>query len=164
MRNDKGFLVVLMMFVMGALLVNWGAKAQAQKSHAVGTAPPVIQQPLYTEYKGVRLGMLAREVRTKLGEPALLALKENEVDYFVFSQSEAAQIGYDAALKVKVISVDYQNGTGAPEPRAVVGAELETRQDGTLYRVVHYDSLGFWVSYSRTASPVNIVTITIQKK
>lgn len=164
MRNDKGFLVVLMMFVLGALLVNGGAKARAQRSRAVSTAPPVIQQPLYTEYKGVRLGMPASEVRAKLGEPALLAAKENEADYFVFSQSEAAQIGYDAAMKVKVISVDYQNGTGAPEPRAVVGADLETRENGTLYRVVHYDSLGFWVSYSRTAGPVNIVTITIQKK
>jgi hypothetical protein len=164
MRNEKGFLPVLIMFVMGTLLVNCGAKAQAQKSHAVRTAPAATQQPLYTEYKGVRLGMTAQEVRAKLGVPTLLAMKENETDYFVFSESEAVQIGYDAALKVKVISIDYQNGTGAPEPRAVVGAELETRENGSLYRIVYYDSLGFWVSYSRTAGPVNIVTITIQKK
>jgi hypothetical protein len=26
-----------------------------------------------------------------------------------------------------------------------------------------YESLGFWVSYNRTAGPVIIVTITIQK-
>ena len=64
---------------------------------------------------------------------------------------------------MKVISVDYQNGTGAPEPRAVVGAELETRENGSLYKVVYYDNQGFWVSYSRTAGPVIIVTITIQK-
>lgn len=164
MRNNKGLLPVLIMFVMSTLFVNLGAKAQAQKSHAASTAPAVLQQPLYTEYKGVRLGMTAQEVRTKLGEPRLLALKENEVDYFIFSESEAVQIGYDAAMKVKVISVDYQNGTGAPEPRAVVGADLQTKENETLYRVAYYDSLGFWVSYSRTASPVIIVTITIQKK
>jgi hypothetical protein len=167
MRNDKGkFLSVLTLFVSSTLLVlSWGARAQAQNSRAVvGAAPAVVQRPLYSEYKGVRLGMTVREVRTKLGEPALAAAKENEPDYFVLSETEAVQIGYDAAHNVKVISVDYKNGIGAPEPSAVVGAELETRQNGTLYRIVYYDSLGFWVSYSRTASPVNIVTITIQKK
>jgi len=164
MRNDKGFLPVLIMLVMSTLLVNLGIKAQAQKSHAASTASAVLQQPLYAEYKGVSLGMTAQEVRTKLGEPKLLAVKENEVDYFIFSESEAAQIGYDKAMKVKVISVDYQNGTGAPEPRAVVGGDLQVKENGTLYRITHYDSLGFWVSYSRTASPMNIVTITIQKK
>lgn len=162
MRNDKGnFLPVLIMFVMSTLLVGWGAKAQAQKSRAaVSTAPAVIQQPLYTEYKGVRLGMTAQEVRTKLSNPAFM---DNELDYFVLSTTETVQIGYDAARKVKIISVDYQNGTGAPEPRAVVGAELETRENGSHYRVVYYEGLGFWVSYSRTASPLNIVTITIQR-
>lgn len=162
MRNYRGnFLPVLIMFVMSTLLVGWGAKAQAQNPRAtVSTPPAVIQQPLYTEYKGVRLGMTAQEVRTKLGEPAL---KDNELDYFVFSETEAVQIAYDAALKVKTISVDYQNGTGAPEARAVVGAELETRENGSLYKVVYYDNQGFWVSYSRTTGSVIIVTITIQK-
>jgi hypothetical protein len=163
MRNDKGnFLVVLIMFVMSTLVVLvWGANAQAQKSRAaVNPAPAVIQQPLYTEYKGVRLGMTAEEVRTKLGNPAFM---DKELGYFVLSETETVQIGYDAAGKVKIISVDYLNGTGAPAPRAVVGAELETRENGSLYKVVYYENQGFWVSYSRTAGPVIIVTITIQK-
>jgi outer membrane protein assembly factor BamE (lipoprotein component of BamABCDE complex) len=162
MRNDKGNLAVLIMFVMSTLLVLvWGANAQAQKSRAaVNAVPAVTQQPLYTEYKGVRLGMTAEEVRTKLGNPAFM---DRELGYFVFSETETVQIGYDAAGKVKIISVDYLNGTGAPAPRAVVGAELETREDGSLYKVVYYENQGFWVSYSRIAGPVIIVTITIQK-
>ena len=163
MRNDKGkYLPVLIMFVMSTLLVLvWGANAQAQKSRAaVNAVPAVTQQPLYTEYKGVRLGMTAEEVRTKLGNPAFM---DKELGYFVFSETETVQIGYDAAGKVKIISVDYLNGTAAPAPRAVVGAELETREDGSLYKVVYYENQGFWVSYSRTAGPVIIVTITIQK-
>ena len=163
MRNDKGNLpAVLIMFVMSTLLVLvWGANAQAQKSRAaVNAVPAVTQQPLYTEYKGVRLGMTAEEVRTKLGNPAFM---DKELGYFVFSETETVQIGYDAAGKVKTISIDYQNGTGAPAPRAVVGAELETRENGSLYKVVYYENQGFWVSYSRTAGPVIIVTITIQK-
>ena len=162
MRNDKGNLAVLIMFVMSTLLVLvWGANAQAQKSRAaVNAVPAVTQQPLYTEYKGVRLGMTAEEVRTKLGNPEFM---DKELGYFVFSETETVQIGYDAAGKVKIISVDYLNGTGAPAPRAVVGAELETREDGSLYKVVYYENQGFWVSYSRIAGPVIIVTITIQK-
>lgn len=163
MRNDKGNVsAVLVMFVMSTLLVLvWGANAQAQKSRAaVNAAPAVTQQPLYSEYKGVRLGMTAQEVGTKLGNPEF---KDNEMDYYTFSDTESAQIVYDTSRKVRMISVDYSNGTGAPEPRAVVGAELQTMENGSLYKVVYYDNQGFWVSYSRTAGPVIIVTITIQK-
>jgi len=165
MRNNKNFLPALLLFVMSVLLVSWGSTVVAQKSRtALSAGPAAIQQPIFAEYKGVRLGMTAKEARTQLGEPALTALKDNDVDYFIISETETVQIGYDPAWKVKVISVDYQNGTGAPAPMTVVGAELEPKENGTLYRVMHYDSLGFWVSYSRITTPVIIVTITIQKK
>ncbi len=164
MRNHKGhFLMVMIMFAMGALIIDWGVPSQAQKSRVSAKASTAVQQPLYTEYKGVRLGMTAQEVRTKLGEPALPGLTDNEPDYFVISEVEAAQIGYDAARRVKVISVDYQNGVGAPEPVLVVGAPLETKENGFQFRVVRYESLGLWVSYSRTSGAPVIVTITIQK-
>jgi len=143
------------------LVLVWGANAQAQKSRAaVDAVPAVTQQPPYSTYKGVRLGMTAEEVRTKLGNPAFM---DKELGYFVFSETETVQIGYDAAGKVKTISVDYLNGTGAPEPRAVVGAELVTRENGTRYKVVYYEDQGFSVWYSVTAGPVIIVSITIQK-
>jgi hypothetical protein len=163
MRNHKSNLPgVLIMFVMGTLLVLvWSANAQAQRARAVvSTAAVVTQQPLYTDYKGVRLGMTAQEARAKLGEPTL---KSDEQDYFVISDKETAQLGYDVAHKVTVISVDYLSGVGAPDPRAVVGSDLELVRDGSLYKVVRYENQGFWVSYSRTAGPVVIVTITIQK-
>jgi hypothetical protein len=163
MRSDKGNLsAVLIMLVMSTPVgLAWGAKAQAQKSQAtVKAVAAVNQQPLYTEYKGVRLGMTPQEVRIKLGDPTF---KDNEMDYYSFSDTESAQIVYDTSRKVKMISVDYLNGAGAPDHKAVVGAELETKENGSRYKVVYYESRGFWVSYSRTAGPVIIVTITIQK-
>jgi outer membrane protein assembly factor BamE (lipoprotein component of BamABCDE complex) len=162
MRNNKDNVsAVLIMFVMSSLLVLvWGANVQAQKARAVSTTPVVTQQPLYSEYKGVRLGMTAQEVLAKLGNPTFM---DKELGYFVFSETETAQIGYDTAGKVKTISVDYLNGTGAPAPRAIVGAELETRENGTRFKVAYYDNLGFSVWYSVTAGPVIIVSITIQK-
>ena len=41
--------------------------ANAQTPKASNAHP--IQQPLYSDYKGVRLGMAAEEVRAKLGKP-----------------------------------------------------------------------------------------------
>jgi outer membrane protein assembly factor BamE (lipoprotein component of BamABCDE complex) len=162
-RNHKAkFLAALIVFVMSAFVVLvWSVNTQAQKSRvATSTVAAATQQPLYNDYKGVHLGMTAEEARTKLGKPSF---SDNELDYFVFSDTETAQVGYDAQRKAKIISVDYLNGTGAPDPKAVVGGELETRENGSLYRVVYYDSLGSSVSYSRTTGPVVIVTITIQK-
>ena len=165
MRDHKGkFLRGLIMVTICTLLMGWSVSTQAQKSRTSGTkGVDAVQQPLYSEYKGVRLGMTAQEVRTKLGEPTLAGSTENEPDYFIISETEAAQIGYDAARRVKVISVDYQNGVGAPEPNVIVGAPLETRENGAQFRLVRYESLRFWVSYSRTSGTPVIVTITIQK-
>ena len=117
-------------------------------------------QPLYTNYRGVTLGMTPQEVRAKLGEPVL---KDAELDYFVFSDNLTAQIAYDAAHKVKAISVDFSGGLNAPDYRTVVGTELDSRPDGSAFKMIRYEAQGFWVSYNRTAGPVVIVTITIQK-
>jgi outer membrane protein assembly factor BamE (lipoprotein component of BamABCDE complex) len=136
------------------------ANAQARMTQKALAHDSTIQAPLYSEYKGVRLGMTALEARAKLGTPAL---KASDQDYYVFSDNETAQIGYDAAQKVVTISVDYLNGIGAPDFKAVVGGELTRSTSGSMYRMVRYESLGFWVSYNRTPGPVPIVSITIQK-
>lgn len=161
MRNDKGNLLkVLVMFVMGTLVLVWGVNARAQKARAtVSTAAVETQQPLYTDYKGVRLGMTDQDARAKLGTPAMT---NGELDYFVFSDTETAQVTYDASRRVRAISVDYVNGVGAPDYKAVVGGDLEMK-NGALYKMARYDREGFWVSYYRNAGPVIIVTITIQK-
>ncbi len=153
--------LVLFAALLVIALAGFALSANAQKSRAsASTAEQLAQQPLYSDYKGVRLGMAAEEVRAKLGNPVL---KDAELDYYVFSDNETAQIAYDANHKAKAISVDYSGGVGAPDYKTVVGASLEARPDGSAYRVIRYESLGFWVSYNRSAGPVVTVTITIQK-
>lgn len=149
-------LAVIAMIVLGTA----NANAQNQRVRAT-VASPVTEQPLQSEYKGVRLGMTANEARAKLGEPAL---KADDQDYYVFSDTETASVAYDRTHKVVTISVDYQNGVGAPDYRAVVGDDIQPRPDGSVHKVVRREGQGFWVSYSRTApGTVVIVTITIQK-
>jgi hypothetical protein len=153
-------IVEIVFFVIGVillLLLGAIATGHAQsKKMAVGHSP-VVQQPLYREYRGVRLGMTAAETRAKLGEPAM---KSDEQDFYVFSANETAQIGY-TEQKVVTISTDYTGGVGAPDYKSVVGEDLQQRPDGSLFRMVLYNSERFWVSYNKSATAVPMVTITI---
>ena len=154
----KRYITALVVIALTGLFFT--ANAQAQKARTAVADNPVVQQPLYTDFRGAKLGMSPEEVREKLGHPVL---KDAEMDYFVLSETITAQVVYDAAHKARMISVDYANGAGAPDYRAVVGEELVTKPDGSAYAMVRYQSRGFWVSYSRTAGTMVVVTITIQK-
>jgi len=144
---------VILLLLLGAIAS--GHAATQEKKVAKGHVQ--IQQPLYREYRGVRLGMTAAEARAKLGEPAM---KSDEQDFYIFSANETAQIVY-VEQKVVTISTDYTGGVGAPDYKSVVGEDLLQRPDGSLFRMVLYDSERFWVSYYKSASVVPVLTITI---
>jgi hypothetical protein len=160
--NHRIGIVELTYFLIAAiLLLLMGSLAKGQTvPQAKKTAKTLSQaeQSLYREYRGVRLGMPAAEARTKLGDPVM---KSDEQDFYVFSTNETAQIGYDAAQKVSTISTDYMGGAGAPDYKTVVGEGLLQRPDGSVFKMVMYESEHFWVSYNRTVSSVPVVTITI---
>jgi hypothetical protein len=139
-----------------------GTSVQAQKQ----TEPmkftktkSVAAQAIYREYRGVRLGMTIEETRTKLGDPVF---KSDDQDVYVFSANETTQIVYNAKHKVTCISTDYLGGVGAPDYRTVVGTELETRANGSKYKMVRYETEGFWVSYNQSGTTVPTITVTIQ--
>jgi len=132
--------------------------ASGQKTRATAPSLAAPEQPLFLEYKGIRLGMTADEVRAKLGNPTV---KGDDQDYFIISDSETAQFAYDAAHKVVTISIDY-TGVAAPDYHNVIGPSIDQMQDGSLYKLVRYEAQGFWVSYIRAAAN-GTVTITIQK-
>jgi hypothetical protein len=116
--------------------------------------------PVFTDYRGVTIGMTAEEVRSKLD-----GLKKGEgQDFLVFSDRESAQIYYDDKGKVTAISIDYFGDNSiAPSPDAVLGVALQAKADGSMYQLNRYPEAGYWVSYNRTAGDKPIVTITMQK-
>jgi uncharacterized OB-fold protein len=122
--------------------------------------PATSNLPVFADYRGVKIGMTADEVRTKLDR-----IKKGEgQDFIVFSERESAQIYYDADGKVTAISVDYFGDTSAaPTPDAVLGAALQAKADGSMYQLKRYPEAGYWVSYNRTAGDKPIITITMQK-
>lgn len=121
------------------------------------------EDPVFNEYRGVKIGWLADEVRKKLGSPAN---KGDEQDFYVFSDSkETAQVLYDKATgKVTAISVDFMNGAREViTPQQVFGTDFDAKPDGSKYKLVRYPKAGYWVSYSRTAGDTPIITVTIQQ-
>ena len=116
--------------------------------------------PVFKDYRGVRIGMTADEVRSKLDQ-----LKKGDLqDFLVFSDRESAQIYYDDQGKVIAISIDYFGDiSNAPTPDAVLGTELQAKANGSMYQLIRYPEAGYWVSYNQTAGDKPIVTITMQK-
>jgi hypothetical protein len=129
-----------------------GARVQQRKTE---------EEPLISEYRGVKIGWLAEDVRKKLGTPAN---KSDEQDYFMFGDKETVQILYDKSQKVVTISVDFSNGaTGILTPQQVFGADIEAKSDGSKYKMVRYPKAGIWLSYNRTAGDSPLISITLQK-
>jgi hypothetical protein len=133
------------------------AVAQTQKSRGAGGE----DEPLFQEYRSVRIGMATEEVRKKLNNPSD---KGDEQDFFVFSENETAQVFYDKSKKVFAISVNFLNGArDIPTPKSVLGSELSAKPDGSMYKLVRYPKAGYWVSFSRTAGDSPLTTVTLQK-
>ncbi|MGH9970401.1 MAG: hypothetical protein ACREBG_21775 [Pyrinomonadaceae bacterium] len=147
--------------LVGAILLQTTisvAVVQAQRNRAAGGDE---EAPLLQEYRSVRIGMTTEEVRKKLNDPSD---KSDEQDFFVFSDNENAQVFYDKTHKVFAISVNFLNGArDMPTPKAVFGADLSAKPDGSMYRMVRYPKAGYWVSFSRTAGDTPLTTVTLQK-
>jgi len=170
------------LFTLGLLRLSLGAalllclttfKVTAQEKRATNatrpsaaTAPAAakadpVDEPHFQAFKGVRIGMTANEARQKLGEPTD---KGDTQDFYLVSEKESVQVMYDPAHKVSALALIYMNGgANAPTAKAVMGADLEARADGSLYKLVRYPKAGYWVSYSRTAGNAPIVSVTMQK-
>jgi len=133
------------------------APAQAQPEAA---APA--DEPLYDEFKGLKLGASRDDARQRLGNPRE---KDKVQDFFVFSDRERARVYYDDRGAVSAIIVTYiGKSADAPTPKAILGSDIEARQDGSMYKMVNYPKAGYWVAYSRTAGDEPLTIITMQRK
>jgi hypothetical protein len=149
---NRALLVVISLTICGTSL--------AQSTRKPTAATPA-EEPVFLDYRGVKIGWLADEVRKKLGNPAN---KGEEQDFYMFGDKETCQVLYDKATnKVTAISVDFMSGANEViTPEKVFGADIDTKPDGSKYKLVRYPKAGYWVSYSRTAGDTPIVTVTIQ--
>jgi outer membrane protein assembly factor BamE (lipoprotein component of BamABCDE complex) len=120
-------------------------------------------RPVWQSYKDVTIGMSAEQVREKLGAPRS---EDAEGFFYVFSETENAQILLDANKKVRCISTVFTaEHAASPAFTDVFGKaeELTARPDGSVYKMVKYTDAGYWVSYSRMAGEKAMVIVMIQK-
>jgi hypothetical protein len=160
LRFSKFWLLSRALLVVITLAIAAGISSAQTTRPRPNAAPD--EEPVFHEYKGVKIGWLADEVRKKLGNPAN---KGDEQDFYVFNEKETAQVLYDKATrKVTAISIDFMNGASEViTPQQVFGGDVDAKPDGSKYKLVRYPKAGFWVSYSRTAGATPIITVTIQQ-
>ncbi len=156
--------VMFMTFVWCAFDANAQTPPQSASTSdaeeaALGT--DAVTGPIFKDYKGVRIGMSADEVRQKLGSPEL---KDKGQDLFLISDVEMVQVVYDKDAKVSAVSITYSGkNDDAPTALAVLGEDVAAGADGRVYKLVRYPSVGYWVAYSRTAGESPIVSVTMKK-
>jgi len=150
----------LSLAAVSLLIVCSSASAQTARR---GAAQPAgdDDSALFHDYRGVQLGMSADEVRKKLGEPKD---KSDEQDFFIFTETETAQIVYDKTHKVITISADFLTaGDKVPTAKQVFGGEVEAKADGSVYKMVRFTKAGYWLSFNRTSGTSPLTTVTLQK-
>ena len=129
--------------------------------NAADPSPTPADKPAYTAYKGVEIGTAAADVRKKLGTPKDAADRHED---FVFSETESAQVYYDADNKVMAIAITYIGKLEkAPTAKAVFGEDVEAKPDGGVFKMERYPKAGFWISYTRTGGDDPLIMIAIQK-
>jgi hypothetical protein len=155
MISPRTLVRVFTMIVLGAAVSFMAASVtQAQRKAEDDSS-------VFRDYRGIQLGMLADEVRKKLGDPRD---KGDEQDFFIFSETETAQIVYDKTHKVITISADFLTaGTTVPTAKQIFGAEVEAKADGSCYKMVRFTKAGYWLSYNRTSGNSPLTTVTLQK-
>jgi hypothetical protein len=131
----------------------------AQRTKASTDEPD--NQPTFSDFKGVRIGMTADAARKKLGSPRD---KSAELDLYVFNDTQVVEVFYDKTGAVLAISIDFMSGAnGVPTAKEVLGTEADAKADGSVYKLLRYPKAGYWVSYSRTAGTTPTTTVTMQK-
>ena len=141
----------------GAFTSNINTPSGQEK--VAGTDPAT--EPVFKDYKGVRIGMSADEVAEKLGEAAV---KDDNEGVFLISDFEMVQVLYDKAGAVSAISITYSaEHPNVPNALAVLGEDVTADADGRIYKLIRYPESGYWVAYSRTAGAAPVVSVTINK-
>lgn len=135
-------------------------QARAHSRPANPAPTPQAHKPM-SDYRGISIGMKADEVRVKLGEPKD---KSDEMDMYIFAETESAQFYYDEEHIVKAMMITYSGDlANAPTPKAVFGEDAVAKPDGSIFKMVRYPKAGYWVSYNRSGGTDQVISVAFQK-
>ncbi|HEX8148838.1 MAG TPA: hypothetical protein VF591_16770 [Pyrinomonadaceae bacterium] len=152
-RTRTPALSALALALLAALALLPAALAQKPADHPK-------DEPPFSAYKGVRIGMSAEEARKLLGNPTD---KDDKQEVFAVSDDESCQVYYDAAKKVSAVSITYFSNKAVPAAKSVLGEEPVAKQDGSFSKLIRFPKAGYWVSYTRTSGDSPMTIIAMQK-
>lgn len=137
-------------------------QTDARRRDASPPSPkPTPETVVFTEYRGISIGMPTKAVREKLDDPKE---KSDAQDLYIFSDDESAQFFYDDAKTVNAIMITFTGDLKkALTPKAIFGEDAEARPDGSTFKMIRYPKAGFWISYNRSAGDDAVISIAVQK-
>ncbi len=156
MSHSKKLVLVAVGTMLMVLLLFADAASQTKNS-----APATEAKSSLFNYRNVSIGMKADDARKALGEPKE---KADDQDFYVFAETESAQVYYDAGRNVTAISITYFGDLSkVPSAKTVLGEDALPKADGSIFKTVRLPKAGYSVSYSKTAGDAPTVSITLQK-
>lgn len=120
-------------------------------------------KPAWQGYHELTIGVTADQVREKLGKPKT---EDTEGLFYTISETETVQFLLDSNGKVRAISAIFSAENPAPPTFADVFGKFmpaDAREDGSVYKMVRYEDLGYWISYNRMAGEKAMVIVLMQK-
>lgn len=113
----------------------------------------------FTSLRGLELGMTISQVKEKLGKPDF---QDETGLVFELKDGDSVQIGLGPDKNVRTIAAIFSaDSETAPSFADVFGPDAGS-VDGDVYKMERYPDAGYWVSFSRTNSkdePVTVVTL-----
>ena len=164
MKNSFFLIFALVLSVAGTSIASVGSDSSSVFDAASVPTPsptPAASPARFDSYRGISIGSPAALVAEKLGAPAQ---RSKGGDYYVLSNSESAQFGYEASGFVKSISVTYTGDLkAAPSPKDSLGMDVKKESDGSLNKMAQFPKDGYSVTYIRMGGSDALVIVTIQK-
>lgn len=163
MKNVKKLLILSMVIASGMIVAFANAPDLSGVKNDLPAATPTPEpaESQFKSYRGVSIGMTADQARAKLGTP-----KEKSAagDYYVFSETESAQLIFEKDQTIRSITVNFTGDLKAAlSPKDVFGTDIKKEADGSISKMVSFPKDGFWVSFVRTPGKDAMVVVTIQK-
>src|SRR3712207_5511164 len=142
---------------------NTQSQEQTTQTPAPAQQPaPAAAEPLYTEFKGVKIGTAREEARKKLGSPQE---KDKSQDFFAISDRQRARLYYDEKGAVSAVIVTHVGKSAdIPTPKAIPGATIEAKQDVSRCQIVSDPKPADWVTDGRTTGDGPLTMIAMQKR
>jgi len=124
--------------------------------------PVAPASPLIDNYRNVKIGASADQVKEVLGKPKF---KDDTGFVYDLSDAETLQITLAPDSTVTAIAAIFKNDGAAPQFSEIFGASAkpETRSDGSIYKMVRYPDAGYWISYYKGTGNDATIALTIQK-